>query len=736
MKVLKRLEEVGITLNVDKCEFNKRELTFYGLKMSSEGIRPTEDKCRALEEASAPNNVKELRSLLGLVQSNSRFIRNTCSVTEPLWRLTKKDVKWEWTKEHDTALSNLKKAVSKDYMAFFNKRWETELIVDASPVGLGAVLQQRNPQNKSETKIICFASKLLSDTERRYSQCEKEALAAVWACEKFWLYLIGSHFKLVTDNRAVQLIFNNAANRPPARIERWALRLTQFDFEIIHKPGNSNVADYFSRHPVRSAEPESNDADLSEKYINLIAECARPYAISMGEIITESNQDEEFQSLKKWIQQKNVKIPKNLTQYGLIASEICQTQDGVLLRGNRIIVPKNLRLRTVRLAHQGHQGIVKTKALIRSKVWFPGIDNMVEAEVKCCVVCQATAGKIEYAPLKPSKMPEGPWQQVSGDFFGPMADGTYYFVNHDDYSRWVAVDKIKATSFDNVKTILDEIFAVLGVPLKYKTDNGPPFQSYQFAEYSKEQGFTHQRITPRWPRANGEVESFMKNLGQVLRTAAVTGRNKDVELKAFLRAYRETPHSTTKVAPAKLLFLHSRTSGLPQIESLNFKELEALHAMAKANDQKAKEHMKNAFDHKMRACEPQIQVGARVLLKSEQHKKSDPKWDPNPYTVEEVRGTMVTAKRGGSLVTRNVSFFKPHYSFSQGDEVESPQAKVASRVEVQSETTKATEDQQAKRRVGRPTRDEARKRAEAKPDQQQDQAEPRRSARLKAKASV
>ena len=130
-------------------------------------------------------------------------------------------------------------------MAYFNRKLKTELIGDASPVGLSAVLAQVNPEDNKDRRYVCFASRLLTDVERRYSQCEKEALGAVWGCERFWLYLVGQRFKLVTDNRAVQLIFSNSAMKPPAGIERWALRLTQFDYEILHRPSEAN--DYFSR---------------------------------------------------------------------------------------------------------------------------------------------------------------------------------------------------------------------------------------------------------------------------------------------------------------------------------------------------------------------------------------------------------------------------------------------------------------------------------------------------------
>lgn len=144
----------------------------------------------------------------------------------------------------------------------------------------------------------------------------------------------------------------------------------------------------------------------------------------MEEIISETNADEELQSLKSWLAQTKRKLPTNLVSYCHVASEVCQTENGVLLRGTRIIVPNSLRKKTIQLAHQGHQGIMKTKALIRSKVWFPSIDRMVEETFKSCIVCQT-----QFAPLKPSKMPDGPWQEVSGDFFAPMSDGTYYSIS-------------------------------------------------------------------------------------------------------------------------------------------------------------------------------------------------------------------------------------------------------------------------------------------------------------------
>ena len=118
------------------------------------------------------------------------------------------------------------------------------MFTDASPTGLSAILSQTTP-NKDDRKIISYVSRTLSDVERRYSQTEKEALAIVWAIERLHTYLCGE-FTLFTDCKPIQMILCNPNSRPPARIERWYLRLQPFDFDIIYKHGNENPSDYLS----------------------------------------------------------------------------------------------------------------------------------------------------------------------------------------------------------------------------------------------------------------------------------------------------------------------------------------------------------------------------------------------------------------------------------------------------------------------------------------------------------
>ena len=218
--VLQRLVEKGLTLNKDKCIFSTNHLDFFGLHFSSKGISIQESKIKALVEAKAPKNANELRSLLGLANYCSRFINDLATIVQPLRKLTKSNAKWDWTSEHDMALTKLKSSITTRAVAYFDKSLKTEVTVDASPVGLGLDMAQYDQNDPTKRTIVQFASRTLSDVESRYSQVEKEALAVVWACEKLHLYIYGCEFEIITDNKAVELIFGNPSSKPKARIER------------------------------------------------------------------------------------------------------------------------------------------------------------------------------------------------------------------------------------------------------------------------------------------------------------------------------------------------------------------------------------------------------------------------------------------------------------------------------------------------------------------------------------
>lgn len=197
-RLMERIQEYGILLNEEKCVFNVSSIEFVGHALSSEGIRPMENKISAIASFRTPTNLSELRSFLGLVTYVGRFIPLLADKTEVLRNMLRIGEKFEWQEKHSNAFEEIKMAICESQcLGYYDPNDSCIVIADASPVGLGAVLLQQDKDGRRRT--IAFASKALTDTERKYFQTEKEALALVWAVDKFQLYLLGKKFKLVTD---------------------------------------------------------------------------------------------------------------------------------------------------------------------------------------------------------------------------------------------------------------------------------------------------------------------------------------------------------------------------------------------------------------------------------------------------------------------------------------------------------------------------------------------------------
>ena len=165
-----------------------------------------------------------------------------------------------------------RRIVSTPVLAYFDKEAHTQIIADASPVGLGAVLIQ---EKNGERRAICYASRTLSNVERRYSQTEREALALVWACERFHLYVYGlPKFDLVTDHEALKVIYSTKP-KPSARIELWVLRLQPYNYHVCYVSSRNNIADALSRLTKIVASNQSQDDD---EYVRMVALHSAPAA--------------------------------------------------------------------------------------------------------------------------------------------------------------------------------------------------------------------------------------------------------------------------------------------------------------------------------------------------------------------------------------------------------------------------------------------------------------------------
>lgn len=158
-------------------------------------------------------------------------------------------------------------------------------------------------------------------------------------------------------------------------------------------------------------------------------------------------------------------------------------------------------------------------------------------------------------PIQSTELPNGPWESLEVDYYGPLPSGDYVLVVIDEYSRFPAIDFTTLTTAKATIPKLDRIFSSYVISVKLKSDNGPPFNSETFSDYCKFMSIQHNTITPLHPRANGLVENFNRMVNKVVRTSYVERKCWKQELFKFLRNYRaSTPHITTGKSPAVLLF--------------------------------------------------------------------------------------------------------------------------------------------------------------------------------------
>ena len=283
------------------------------------------------------------------------------------------------------------------------------------------------------------------------------------------------------------------------------------------------------------------------------------------------------------------------------------------------------------------------------------MDTLVEEAVKTCHPCQAATDTPCQQPLEMSVLQNGPWEMLSMDYCSEiLPNGEYVLVILDNYSRYSVVEFVSSTSARVLIPRLDNIIATFGIPVEIKSDNGPPFKSKDMENYVADKGFYHRRVTPLWPQANSQAENIMKILEKIIRVAVLEKKNVKQEIHRFLLNYRATPHPSTGVSPAELIFQGRQyRTKLPEVlRTYNDDTI-------RRKDKEAKEKMKQYADRKRYVKYSDLTVGDLVLVRQKRTKKIDTPFNPTPYKIIMRKGSMVTAKSAnGHQLTRNVTFFK------------------------------------------------------------------------------
>ena len=399
--VLDRLEEAGLHLKKGKCEFLVPSIIYLGHKIDSEGLHPLPAKIEAISNASTPKNVTELKAFLGLLNYYGKFIPNSSSTLHPLYELLTHETEWSWTPERIEAFTVAKSLLtSNSVLIHFDPREEILLACDASNYGIGAVLSHR--LRDGSERPIGFASRTLSSAEQKYSQIEKESLACVFGVKRFHSFLYGHKFHLITDHKPLLSLIHEHRAIPTTtsnRIQRWALTLAMYEYSISFKPSSSHSnADALSRLPLPHVQDETPTPPETVFLLDQIAESP----ISVNQIRSWTRRDPVLSKVHKYIlsgwpnhldsSEASLKVFHN-RKLELSA------QDGVVLWGNRVVVPSPGHQSLLCELHACHPGIARMKSLARMFIWWPGLDADIEKCVRNCAVCQSQRPAPPAAPI-------------------------------------------------------------------------------------------------------------------------------------------------------------------------------------------------------------------------------------------------------------------------------------------------------------------------------------------------
>lgn len=647
-KVFKRMRTHKLLLNSGKCSLLHSSVTYLGHIISREGVSPDPMKVEAVVNFPTPKDVKELKSFLGLAGYYRKFIKNFARIAKPLKSLFKEGAEFRWESEQNEAFLTLKNILTSDKLLQypdFSK--EFILTTDASKEALGAVLSQGEI---GTDRPIAYVSRTLNKAERNYSITEQELLAIVWAIKQFRPYLWGRHFKIVTDHRPLRWLIS--LKDPGSRLTRWTIKLSEYDFEVIHKPGKSNQnADALSRITIAKVD------------------------ISPQEILVNQEKEEELRE-----------IQRTLRRYEKDDQGYLYYIDNKGRR--RLIVPKENQQQILEAYHDtpfgGHQGIDRTSDLIKERYYWKNMDKDIEEYVRTCQKCNERKTSVTDrapVPMQITTPLTRPFQKVALDIVGPLpkthAGNQYILTFQDHFSKYPEAFPLTDQKAGTIaKVFVEEIICRHGTPEKLLTDQGANFTSELFQEMCKLLRIDKLQTTAYHPESNGIVErshqTIMAGLSQFIEEDQ---RNWDVWLPYVMMAYRSTPHNTTKYSPYYLL--HGREMRLPidwireeiqpDLSEDNLvqeikRRIQIAYQKVIDNTQRRKENSKLQYD--LKAREKQIRVGDRVLLhqplvRRGRSKKLAKPWI-GPYTVIKINSEVnVTIKMGKRVQKVHVNRLKP-----------------------------------------------------------------------------
>ncbi|CAC5394823.1 unnamed protein product [Mytilus coruscus] len=536
----------------------EEEVRFMGHLVTSEGFKPDPEKIRAVMDMPKPADVSGVRRIIGFVTYLSKFLPKLSDICEPLRKLTLKDSEFCWIENHDKALEELKRLVTAEpVLRYYDPKLKLTVQSDASQTGLGAAVMQEN-------RPVAYTSRALNDTETRYAQIEKELLSVIFGLEKFHSYTYGRTVNVISDHKPLESIMKKPLHAAPKRLQRMPLRLQKYDIIMQYRPGKEMyLADTLSRAYLKETSDTSITTDEIES-INMVDEL--PISEErISELQEHTKNDLQMQELKEVIREgwpiNKWNVPSSVSIYFDIRDQLT-LQNGLLFKGERVIIPISLRTDMIKKIHSSHIGIEGCLRRARESLYWPGMNAEEKDFIQRCETCRTFERKQQKETLISHEIPSRLWSKVGINLMTFQSKN--YLVTVDYYSNYCEVDYLEDTLALTVIRKLRAQFARHGIPDVCFTDNGPQFDCGEFRKFSRLWEFKHDTSFPLYSQSNGKVEQAVQTVKRLMKKSKFD--KKDPYL-AFLD-FRNTPTEGFDNSPAEKLMNRKTRTLLPTKESL------------------------------------------------------------------------------------------------------------------------------------------------------------------------
>jgi len=549
--IFDRLRAAGFHLRLDKCRFGRKETKFLGHMLSASGLAVHPSNTESVLAFATPSSALMVRKFLGLAGYYRTFIADFAAISQPLFELTRKYKRFNWTPACETAFRTLQQCLTHaPVLAFPDFSRPFTIACDASRSGLGAILSQRFDEGE---RVISYASRQLDNAERRYTVLELEGLAVVWAIRYFHSYVFGQQFTIITDHRALAFL-QSPTSELSDRMQRWLLSLQRYHFSIVYRPGSVHAnVDALSRLPVVSSAFVLPD----------------PVPLRASDIVAAQRTDQVLGPVYAFLE--SGQLPPDHTEADLVqARSACCSIDSLrrLCVDNadgspRVWIPAALRTEVMRAGHDhmGHLGAGRTLARLRAHCYWETLISDVTNWCQSCSAC-AHGNKSHLAPaglLQPLDS-SGPFDLVVMDYMGPLPTSTggneYILVLMDHFSKWVeAIPVPAANGTATAYHLVDRIVCHWDRPRCVLSDNGKHFANHQVQALLDSLQIEYRHGLPYQPQTQGLVERFNGTLATMIRKHVSTDQTDwDVSLPWLLWSYNSSVQASTGFSPFEVLF--------------------------------------------------------------------------------------------------------------------------------------------------------------------------------------